>query len=118
MSFFPAKDPVFGDAQSSDAIAQIIVPRSVDLSGLQVRRALPSARSRMVGPFIFFDHFGPAVFRAGDGIDDLQEFQPVGADGHRLLLVCDSCGVAENLSLGLLNWGAFRRARRLCGRRV
>jgi redox-sensitive bicupin YhaK (pirin superfamily) len=69
MSFFPAKDPVFGDARSSDAIAQIIVPRSVDLGGLQVRRALPSARSRMVGPFIFFDHFGPAVFRVGDGID-------------------------------------------------
>jgi hypothetical protein len=69
MSFFPAKDPVFGDVRSSDAIAQIIVPRSVDLGGLQVRRALPSARSRMVGPFIFFDHFGPAVFRVGDGID-------------------------------------------------
>jgi redox-sensitive bicupin YhaK (pirin superfamily) len=69
MSFFPAKDPVFGDVRSSDAIAQIIVPRSVDLGGLQVRRALPSARSRMVGPFIFFDHFGPAVFRIGDGID-------------------------------------------------
>ena len=33
MSFFPAKDPVFGDARSSDAIAQIIVPRSVDLGG-------------------------------------------------------------------------------------
>jgi redox-sensitive bicupin YhaK (pirin superfamily) len=69
MSFFPAKDPVFGDVRSSDAIAQIIVPRSVDLGGLQVRRALPSARSRMVGPFIFFDHFGPATFRVGDGLD-------------------------------------------------
>src|SRR6266702_889166 len=69
MSFFPAKDPVFGDARSSDAIAQIIVPRSVDLGGFEVRRALPSARSRMVGPFIFFDHFGPAVFDVGRGID-------------------------------------------------
>src|SRR3974390_3334224 len=26
-------------------------------------------RSRMVGPFIFFDHFGPAEFRAGNGLD-------------------------------------------------
>jgi hypothetical protein len=69
MSFFPAKDPGFGDARSSDAIAQVVVPRSVDLGGFQVRRALPSARSRMVGPFIFFDHFGPAVFKAGDGMD-------------------------------------------------
>src|SRR5579864_4431360 len=69
MSFFPAKDPAFGDARTCDAIAQLIVPRSVDLGGFQVHRALPSARSRMVGPFIFFDHFGPAVFKAGDGVD-------------------------------------------------
>ena len=69
MSFFPAKDPVLGDAGSSDAIAQVIVPRTVDLGGFQVHRVLPSARKRMVGPFIFFDHMGPAVFRAGDGVD-------------------------------------------------
>jgi redox-sensitive bicupin YhaK (pirin superfamily) len=69
MSFFPAKDPAFGDARAADAIAQVIVPRSVDLGGFQVHRALPSARSRMVGPFIFFDHFGPAVFKGGDGMD-------------------------------------------------
>src|SRR5262249_3075842 len=69
MSFFPGKDPPPGDARASDAIEQLIVPRSVDLGGLTVHRALPSARSRMVGPFIFFDHFGPAVFKAGNGID-------------------------------------------------
>jgi redox-sensitive bicupin YhaK (pirin superfamily) len=69
MSFFPAKDPIPGDARTSETIAQVIVPRSVDLGGFQVHRALPSAQSRMVGPFIFFDHFGPAVFKAGDGID-------------------------------------------------
>jgi redox-sensitive bicupin YhaK (pirin superfamily) len=69
MSFFPAKDPALGDAASSDAIEQLIVPRSVDLGGLQVRRVLPSARKRMVGPFIFFDHMGPAVFRVGQGVD-------------------------------------------------
>jgi redox-sensitive bicupin YhaK (pirin superfamily) len=69
MSFFPGKDPTLGDAPSSDAIAQIIVPRTVDLGGFQVHRVLPSARARMVGPFIFFDHMGPAVFRAGDGVD-------------------------------------------------
>jgi redox-sensitive bicupin YhaK (pirin superfamily) len=69
MSFFPAKDPILGDAPSSDAIAQVIVPRTVDLGGFQVHRVLPSARQRMVGPFIFFDHMGPAVFRAGDGVD-------------------------------------------------
>jgi len=69
MSFFPAKDPAPGDAQGGDAIAQLIVPRTVDLGGFQVHRALLSGQSRMVGPFIFFDHFGPAVLKAGNGVD-------------------------------------------------
>ena len=70
MSFFPGKDPKAGDAYACDAIAQVIAPRTVDLGdGFSVRRALPSARTRMVGPFIFFDHFGPAEFRAGSGLD-------------------------------------------------
>jgi redox-sensitive bicupin YhaK (pirin superfamily) len=47
----------------------MIVPRSVDLGGFAVRRALPHVKRRMVGPFIFFDHFGPAEFRDGQGID-------------------------------------------------
>jgi redox-sensitive bicupin YhaK (pirin superfamily) len=45
------------------------VPRTADLGGFTVRRALPSTRRRMVGPFIFFDHMGPAEFRAGAGVD-------------------------------------------------
>ena len=69
MSFFPAQDPAAGDALSCDAIAHIIVPRGTDLGGFQVRRALPSAQRRMVGPFIFLDHMGPAEFNAGQGID-------------------------------------------------
>jgi redox-sensitive bicupin YhaK (pirin superfamily) len=70
MSFFPGKDPKAGDSYACDAIAQVIAPRTVDLGdGFSVRRALPSARTRMVGPFIFFDHFGPAEFRAGTGLD-------------------------------------------------
>src|SRR5450631_2377625 len=70
MSFFPGKDPQAGDTYACAAIAHVVVPRTVDLGdGFSVRRALPSARSRMVGPFIFFDHFGPAEFRAGNGLD-------------------------------------------------
>lgn len=70
MSFFPGKDPEPGNAYSCDALAQVIVPRTADLGDeFYVRRALPSARTRMVGPFIFFDHFGPAEFRAGQGLD-------------------------------------------------
>ena len=69
MSFFPGKDPASGNALQCEAIEQVIVPRSVDLGDFSVRRALPSAQTRLVGPFIFFDHFGPAEFRSGRGID-------------------------------------------------
>jgi redox-sensitive bicupin YhaK (pirin superfamily) len=69
MSFSPGPDPAPGDAAAGDAIDLVIVPRSVDLGGLAVRRALTHVKRRMVGPFIFFDHFGPVEFRAGQGID-------------------------------------------------
>jgi redox-sensitive bicupin YhaK (pirin superfamily) len=37
--------------------------------GFQVRRALPSAKRRTVGPFVVFDQMGPAHFTAGTGLD-------------------------------------------------
>jgi redox-sensitive bicupin YhaK (pirin superfamily) len=37
--------------------------------GFSVRRLLPSARRRMVGPFLFWDHFGPVRLPAGQGLD-------------------------------------------------
>jgi redox-sensitive bicupin YhaK (pirin superfamily) len=46
-----------------------IPPREKDLGGFTVRRLLPFHKQRMVGPFIFFDHLGPASFDAGEGID-------------------------------------------------
>ena len=47
-----------------------IVPRASDLGGgFMVRRALPAAERRMVGPFIFWDEFGPSQFAPGEGLD-------------------------------------------------
>ena len=69
MSQFPDLDPVPGDRKSCDAIEHVIVPRSRDLGGFEVRRALPSAERQMVGPFIFFDQMGPAEFALTNGID-------------------------------------------------
>ncbi|WP_163934690.1 pirin family protein [Paraferrimonas sp. SM1919] len=40
-----------------------------DLDGFSVTRLLPHMKKRMVGPFIFFDHMGPADFLPGEGID-------------------------------------------------
>ena len=48
--------------------ALIIEPDEHDLGGFSVRRVLPSKQRRMVGPFVFFDHMGPAEFAPGDGI--------------------------------------------------
>ena len=50
------------------SIALIIEPGKRNLGGVSVRRVLPSNRRRMVGPFILFDHFGPAEFAPGHGI--------------------------------------------------
>jgi hypothetical protein len=92
----------------ADAVEQVIVPRSVDLGGFQVHRALPSGRSRMVGPFIFFDHFGPAVFKAGDGVD-VRPHPHIGLatvtylfDGE--IVHRDSLGTAMPIRPGAVNW--------------
>ncbi len=70
MSWMPDQDPVLGDPRSCDALELVIVPRSRDLGdGFAVRRALPHAQRQMVGPFIFFDHFGPVQYLAGKGMD-------------------------------------------------
>lgn len=48
----------------------VIVTRVREIvDGFKVRRALPSARRRMVGPFVFLDQMGPEVLRAGRGLD-------------------------------------------------
>ena len=108
MSFFPGKDPAAGDTYQCDAIAQVIVPRTVDLGDFAVRRALPSARTRMVGPFIFFDHFGPAEFRAGNGLD-VRPHPHIGLatvtylfDGE--IMHRDSLGTAVAIKPGEVNW--------------
>ena len=69
MSFFPGNDPQPGDAFACDAIETLIIPRASDIGGFEVRRALPTARRRLVGPFIFFDRMGPAILRGNDALD-------------------------------------------------
>ncbi|MEM6583730.1 MAG: pirin family protein [Pseudomonadota bacterium] len=54
--------------QRSGSIELRIESRLADLGEFSVRRALPTRQRRMVGPFIFFDHMGPAVFPPGEGI--------------------------------------------------
>jgi len=66
MSFQPADNPDCADENGSVALR--IAPHEKDLGEFTVRRVLPAPRRRMVGPFIFFDHMGPAEFPPGKGI--------------------------------------------------
>ena len=66
MSVTAAAEPVCSSSVSTSTT--IIDARPRDLGGFSVRRTLPSSTRRMVGPFIFFDHFGPAVFAPGEGM--------------------------------------------------
>ena len=68
MSHLPAREPVCTEPDSR-AVELLIGARPRELGSLSVRRALPSARRRLVGPFIFFDHMGPAEFTDGQGVD-------------------------------------------------
>lgn len=54
---------------SKNNIKHIIEPRNKDLGDFSVRRILPTAKQKMIGPWIFFDHMGPAEFEAGQGIN-------------------------------------------------
>jgi redox-sensitive bicupin YhaK (pirin superfamily) len=66
MSYHVAEEPECTSTHGS--IEVIIKPRERDLGEFSVRRVLPSSERRMVGPFIFFDHMGPAEFAPGEGI--------------------------------------------------
>lgn len=66
MTYHTAPDPV---CTATDGVVELtIAPKLKDLGEFSVRRVLPSAKRRMVGPFVFFDHMGPAEFPPGKGI--------------------------------------------------
>jgi redox-sensitive bicupin YhaK (pirin superfamily) len=87
----------------------LISPRTHDLGGgFTVRRALPAAARRAVGPFVFFDHFGPV----DAGPEDQHDVRPhphiglatvtylfEGAMMHR-----DSTGAVQRIEPGAINW--------------
>ena len=58
------------DVSDTSALVELLIkPRDRDLGGFSVRRVLPTAQKRMVGPWIFFDHMGPVTFAAGKGVN-------------------------------------------------
>ncbi|MEL7783707.1 pirin family protein [Citromicrobium bathyomarinum] len=91
----------------SGPIEATITPTNHDLGDFEVRRALPSKKRRMVGPFIFVDEFGPAHLPPGGGMDvrphphiNLATVTWLfdGAINHR-----DSLGTASTIRPGTVN---------------
>jgi hypothetical protein len=108
MSYHGADDPRPGDPFTCDAIDTVIVPRARDLGSFEVRRALPSAKRQMIGPFIFFDQMGPSEFLLGAGMD-VRPHPHIGLstvtylfDGE--IMHRDSLGTALPIRPGELNW--------------
>ncbi|WP_298214665.1 pirin family protein [Acidocella sp.] len=88
--------------------ALIINPVIHELGGLRVGRALPHARRRMVGPFVFLDHIGPARFAPGEGLD-IGPHPHIGLATITYLLEGrirhrDSLGSDQDIVPGEVNW--------------
>lgn len=99
-------EPREGGSDTPDAL--VVIGRPRDLGGFSVRRVLPPAKLRMVGPFIFFDHLGPLALPPGRGLD-------VGPHPHIGLATVtylfegelvhrDSLGHVQTIRPGAVNW--------------
>lgn len=89
-------------------IEHVINARTRDLGDFNVRRLLPYATHRMVGPFIFFDHMGPVDFKPGAAMDVRPHphihlatvtYLFEGVIHHR-----DSLGSEQLIEPGAINW--------------
>lgn len=86
----------------------LIQARERDLGGFSVRRILPYATHRMVGPFIFFDHMGPAELPPGQGMD-VRPHPHIGLATVTYLFEGkihhqDSLGFKQDIEPGAINW--------------
>lgn len=96
------------DPAAAPAVETVVVPRTSDIGGFMVRRALPVAGRRTVGPFVFLDEMGPAGFGLGEGLDVAPHphiglatltYLFDGAIVHR-----DSLGSQKTIEPGAVNW--------------
>ncbi len=92
----------------SSSIKAVLKPHLRDVGSLTVRRVLPAMAARLIGPFIFFDHMGPATLEPGVGLDVRPHphiglatvtYLFEGAIMHR-----DSLGSEQKIVPGDVNW--------------
>lgn len=97
------------EAKLPASVDLLITPRTRDLGeGFTVRRVLPYARRRHVGPFVFFDHMGPVQFEPGQGLD-VRPHPHIGLATVTYLfegeiMHRDSLGVVQPIRPGDVNW--------------
>jgi len=91
-----------------EGIAAIIQAKEKPLDSFSVRRFLPHAQCRKVGPFVFFDQMGPAEFKPGQGMD-VRPHPHIGLATVTYLfegemMHRDSLGYVQNITPGAVNW--------------
>ena len=98
------------DAAAAETVVDLVVEsRTRELTeGFKVRRVLPHAKRRMVGPFIFFDEMGPEILTAGKGLD-VAPHPHIGLATVTYLfkgeiLHRDSLGIKQLITPGAVNW--------------
>ncbi len=69
MSVLPDIEPASVSCPTTPQLVTAIDARPRDLGGFTVGRVLPAPGRKLIGPFIFFDHMGPAAFPPGRGMD-------------------------------------------------
>lgn len=107
MSIQPCNEPTCS-AGSAGAIELLIEPRAKDLGDFEVRRVLPASERRRIGPFVFFDHMGPARFAPGHGVN-VRPHPHIGLSTLTYLfdgtiLHRDSLGHVQPITPGAANW--------------
>ena len=90
------------------ALLHLLHPHERDI-GFPVKRLLPAAAVPAVGPFVFFDHMGPAPFPAGTTEGDVRPHPHIGLSTFTYLfsgalLHRDSLGVVQRIEPGAVNW--------------
>jgi redox-sensitive bicupin YhaK (pirin superfamily) len=91
------------------SIATTISGHEKDLGGgFKVLRLLPSAQRQSVGPFLFFDHFGPVTVRPEDNFD-VRPHPHIGLATVTFLFdgameLKDSLGSVQVIHPGAINW--------------
>jgi redox-sensitive bicupin YhaK (pirin superfamily) len=93
---------------SDSSIALRIRPVTKDLGEFTVRRTLPDSRRQRVGPFVFFDHMGPAEFPPGTGVN-VRAHPHIGLATITYLfegeiLHRDNLGYVQPIRPGAVNW--------------